>query len=107
MRKNFKRAIICPEDHDHETTTVCYTHHKCRCQWCTSEARARYQERMGTHGKWLAEEMIPEIEHFLSLGVNGRVAIEQMGLNFETVKSILYKHGRKDLVTKMTSEGYH
>lgn len=72
-----------------------------------SEARARYQERMGGHGKWLAEEMIPELEHFLSLRVNGRVAVEQMGLNIDTVKSVLYKHGRGDLVQKLTSETYH
>ena len=107
MRQNFKSAIVCPENHDHELTTVCYTHHKCRCEWCVSEARARYQERMGAHGKWLAEEMIPEIEHFLSLGVNGRVAIEQMGLNVDTVRSILYKHKRADLVAAITKEQYH
>lgn len=105
-REEFRQAGVCPPEHSHEATTVCYTHHKCRCQWCVSEARARYQERRGEHGKWLAEEMIPELEHFLSLNVNGRVAVEQMGLNIETVKSTLYKNGRADLVHKLTSEGY-
>lgn len=103
----FDKMTVCPPEHKHEETTVCYSHHKCRCQWCVSEARARYQERIGTHGKWMAAELITEVEHFLSLGVNGRVAVEQMGLNFDTVKSTLYKNGRTDLISRMTKELYH
>jgi hypothetical protein len=106
-RKSFAKATICPPEHRHEETSVCYSHHRCRCQWCVSEARARYQERTGQNGKWLVEELIPELEHFLSLNVNGRVAVEQMGLKLDTVKSVLYKNGRGDLVLRLTKEGYH
>ena len=106
-RNRYKKAIICPPEHSHESSTICYTHHKCRCDWCVSEARARYQERMGAHGKWMADELIVELEHFLSLGVNGRVAVEQMGLNLETVRSTLYKNGRADLVSRISKESYH
>ena len=100
-KKAFSKGTICPPEHKHEATSVCYAHHRCRCQWCVSEARARYQERMGAHGKWMADELIIEFEHLTSLGVSGELAIQQIGVTKNTAQSVFYKNKRGDLARKL------
>lgn len=94
---------ICSEDHSHEKATVCYNHHGCRCQWCVSEARARYQERNG-NGKWLAGELISEVEHMVSLNQSIYAVLNQMNVNPETAKTIFYKNNRGDLARLMNRQ---
>lgn len=95
---------VCPEEHAHEASSVCYHHHKCRCQWCASEARARYQERKGSNGKWLAHEIIAEIDHMVSLKQSVYVILNEMNVNPATAKTIFYKNGRDDLARMLNRQ---
>jgi len=95
------KTTICPEDHKHELTTVCHEHHKCRCQWCVSEARARYQERMGTNGLWTKEELIIEVEHLSNCGMGPQQIADALGQTLEHTRHQLRKYGRKDLSEKL------
>ncbi len=95
--------LICPEEHSHEKATVCYAHHGCRCQWCVSESRARYQERNG-NGKWLAAELISEVVHMVSLNQSIYDTLQKMGVNPETAKTTFYKHDRGDLARMLNRQ---
>ena len=102
-RRSKEWFAICPDDHKHEKATVCYSVHGCRCEWCTSESRARYQERRG-NGKWMARELIIELDHFTSLGVSIYTALAEMGVDPETAKIVLYRNERADLARKLNAE---
>jgi hypothetical protein len=98
-----KIGIICPPEHKHEQTQVCYTHHGCRCQWCVSEARHRYQEKNG-NGKWLAHELIAEIDHMVMLNQSIHVILKDLNVNPITAKTTFYKNGRGDLARMLNRE---
>jgi len=102
-RKMQNPGHICPEDHQHEATQVCHSHHKCRCGPCVSEARHRYQEKNG-NGKWLAHELIAEADHMLNLNQSLHDTLHQMGVNVITAKTLFYKHGRGDLARKLNRQ---
>jgi hypothetical protein len=61
-----------------------------------SEARARYQERNG-NGKWLAWEIIAEVDHMVTLNQSIHTVLKEIKVNPETAKTIFYKHNRGDL----------
>jgi hypothetical protein len=96
-----KPDYVCPPDHKHELTQVCHSHHKCRCEWCVSEARARYQEKTGRNGQWTAKELIVEIEHFVNLGYSALTAVQEMNVNPTTAKTVLYRNDRPDLARQL------
>lgn len=91
---------VCPEDHKHEATTVCHDHHKCRCRWCVSEARARYQEKNG-NGIWIKEELVIEVEHLLLSGMSPQMVEEALGVSRESMKVQMRKADRQDLSDKL------
>lgn len=95
--------FVCPDDHKHEATQVCHTHHGCRCELCVSEARNRYQQRNG-NGKWLAKELIQEIDHMVSLNQSIHGILWEMNINPITAKTTFYKNGRGDLARRMNRE---
>ena len=92
---------ICPDEHKHELTSVCHDHHGCRCDWCVSESRARYQERKG-NGLWVKKELEIEVEHLLGCGVGPQQVADAMGINRGSIQSQLKRNGRPDLAHKMS-----
>jgi hypothetical protein len=91
---------ICEEDHKHEKSSTCYDRHGCRCDWCCSEQKARWQERRGsaTPLKWSREELINEFEFLVLNGMSGNEAVKAFGMKRENVRESLIRKGRDDLV---------
>lgn len=100
-RRKINRTV-CPDDHGHGDTTVCYVQHQCRCDPCTDnrvarEAQRRKLKAYGRYDTGLVD--VTEVrEHVLMLGEFGigykRVA-ELAGFKSSTpVRTILW--GRQD-----------
>lgn len=102
MPPRVKDPKICPPDHKHAGSLVCYNLHQCRCTACSehrmeSEARRRKDKAYGRYDSGLVD-VTPVREHVLMLGEYGigykRVA-QLAGFKSSTpVRTIIW--GRQD-----------
>jgi hypothetical protein len=70
---------ICSEKHLHEKSEECYDKHGCRCSWCSSEARARRQEK-GVKTEIEQEEINYELQFFISQGFTKEETLKLLGI---------------------------
>lgn len=92
---------ICPPDHKHEGSLVCYNLHQCRCQPCSThrmqtEERRRKDKAYGRYDSGLVDAD-PVREHILMLseyGIGYKRVAELAGVGITGVRSLIW--GRQD-----------
>lgn len=92
---------ICPPEHKHDGSLVCYNLHKCRCRPCSEhrmrhEANRRKQQAYGRYDSGLVD-VAPVREHLLILGEFGigyKRAAALAGVGVTAVRNVIW--GRQD-----------
>lgn len=92
-------TVICPPEHKHDGSTVCYITHKCRCDVCREwmNVRERNRNRLKAYGRWDHKADFvpawPVRDHVRFLQSNGMgllTVAEVAGVSKTTLRQLVY-----------------
>ena len=90
---------ICPENHKHQQTGVCYSIHRCGCDPCREAATARERQRrkLKAYGRYDngltdAGPVREHIETLRAYGIGWKRIAKLAGIGATTVETLIYGH---------------